>query len=96
MYKNKDHGMMSAAASLGLILLWDLDGGLTQLDAYLLSQKDYIKAGALMAIGITSTSVRDDDTQPALALLGGRGSVAVVWVGGACLLTAASFPFLSR
>lgn len=29
-YKNKEHGMMSAAASLGLILLWDVDGGLSQ------------------------------------------------------------------
>lgn len=29
-YKNKDHGMMSAAASLGMILLWDVDVGLSQ------------------------------------------------------------------
>ena len=29
-YKNKEHGMMSAMASLGLLLLWDVDGGLTQ------------------------------------------------------------------
>ena len=32
LYKNKEHGMMSATASLGLILLWDVDGGLTQID----------------------------------------------------------------
>lgn len=36
-------GMMSAAASLGLILLWDIDGGLSQLDKYLYSKEDYIK-----------------------------------------------------
>ncbi len=30
LHKNKDHGMMSAAASLGLILLWDVDEGLSQ------------------------------------------------------------------
>jgi hypothetical protein len=36
-------GMMSAAASLGLILLWDIDAGLTQLDKYLYSKEDYIK-----------------------------------------------------
>jgi len=36
-------GMMSAAASLGLVLLWDIDAGLTQLDKYLYSKEDYIK-----------------------------------------------------
>jgi 26S proteasome regulatory subunit N1 len=38
LYKNKEHGMMSATASVGLILLWDVDGGLTQIDKYLYSQ----------------------------------------------------------
>jgi 26S proteasome regulatory subunit N1 len=42
-YKNKDHGMMSAAASLGSILLWDVEMGLTHIDKYLYSQEDYIK-----------------------------------------------------
>ena len=36
-------GMMSAAASLGLILLWDIDGGLANLDKYLYSKDDPIK-----------------------------------------------------
>lgn len=35
--------MLSAAASLGTILLWDVDGGLTQIDKYLYSSEDYIK-----------------------------------------------------
>ena len=30
LYKNKEHAMMSASASLGAILCWDVDGGLTQ------------------------------------------------------------------
>merc|ERR1712157_402662 len=34
LYKNKDHGMMSAAASLGSILLWNVDEGLTQIDKF--------------------------------------------------------------
>jgi len=42
-YKNKDHGMMSAAASLGVILLWDVEVGLTQIDKYLYSSEEYIK-----------------------------------------------------
>lgn len=29
-FKNKEHGKMAAAASLGTILLWDVEGGLPQ------------------------------------------------------------------
>ena len=68
LYKNKEHGMMSATASIGLVLLWDVDGGLTQIDKYLYSPEDYIKAGALLACGIVNTGVRND-CDPALALL---------------------------
>lgn len=68
LYKNKDHGMISATASLGLILLWDVDSGLTQIDKYLYSNDDNIKAGALLACGIVNCGVRND-CDPALALL---------------------------
>jgi len=68
LYKNKEHGMMSAAASLGMVLLWDVDGGLTQIDKFLYAQEDYIKAGALLAVGIVNSGVRND-CDPALALL---------------------------
>ncbi|CAN0219074.1 unnamed protein product [Laminaria digitata] len=54
LYKNKDHGMMSAAASLGTILLWNVEEGLTQIDKFLYSNEDYIKAGAVLAVGILS------------------------------------------
>eukprot|EP00112_Aurelia_sp_Birch-Aquarium-sp1_P012638 Seg2658.4 transcript_id=Seg2658.4/GoldUCD/mRNA.D3Y31 product="26S proteasome non-ATPase regulatory subunit 2" protein_id=Seg2658.4/GoldUCD/D3Y31 len=67
-YKHNDHGMMSAAASLGLVLLWDLDGGLTQIDKYLYSPEDQIKAGALLACGIVNSGVKNE-CDPALALL---------------------------
>ena len=43
LYKNKGYGMMSATASLGLVLLWDVEGGLTQIDKFLYSTEDYIK-----------------------------------------------------
>lgn len=55
LYKNKEHGMMSAAASMGALLLWDVDGGLTQIDKFLYSPDNYIRAGALMAVGVTVT-----------------------------------------
>lgn len=44
--------MMSAAASLGMILLWNVDGGLSQIDKFLYANENYIKAGALLAVGI--------------------------------------------
>jgi hypothetical protein len=31
-FKNKDHGKTSATASLGLISLWDVEGGLPLID----------------------------------------------------------------
>ncbi|UXI16019.1 hypothetical protein NH340_JMT01962 [Sarcoptes scabiei] len=68
LYKNKDLGMFSATASLGLILLWDVDGGLARIDKYLYSKEDNIKAGALLACGIVNSGVRND-CDPALALL---------------------------
>ena len=36
-------GMLSATASLGLILLWDVEGGLTEIDKFLYSGEDFIK-----------------------------------------------------
>ncbi|KAF4563925.1 proteasome regulatory particle base subunit [Pleurotus pulmonarius] len=68
-YKNKDHGMMSASASLGLSLLWDTEIGLSHVDKYTYSAEEHIKAGALLATGILHTGVRSE-ADAALALLG--------------------------
>jgi 26S proteasome regulatory subunit N1 len=67
LYKNKEHGMLAAAASYGMLLLWNVDE-LTKIDKFLHSREDYIKAGALLGIGLINTSVRND-CDPALALL---------------------------
>eukprot|EP01041_Mallomonas_annulata_P006987 gene6987-14202_t len=67
-FKNKDHGMMSAAASLGLVLLWNVEEGLNQIDKYFHNTEDYIRAGACLAIGVVSSGVRNE-SDPALALL---------------------------
>ncbi|VDP19166.1 unnamed protein product [Soboliphyme baturini] len=67
-YKNKEHGMLSAAASQGLIYRWDMDNGLTQIDKFLYSNEDYIKAGSLLAVGIISSGIHHD-CDPAQALL---------------------------
>merc|ERR1719195_293172 len=68
LYKNKEHGMLSATASIGLVLLWDVDGRLTQIDKYLYSPEEMIKSGALLACGIVNCGVRNE-CDPALALL---------------------------
>jgi 26S proteasome regulatory subunit N1 len=109
LHKNKDHGMMSAAASLGLILLWDVDEGLSQvrlepfrrgwlawlslrplqqrlqlsaallcaaeqIDKYLYSTQEYIKAGALLAVGIVNRRASARRlTPPALRCANGCG-----------------------
>ncbi|XP_022694054.1 26S proteasome non-ATPase regulatory subunit 2-like, partial [Varroa jacobsoni] len=67
-YKNKEHAMMSATASLGLIQLWSVENGLSHIDKYLYSNEDYIKAGAVLACGIVNCGVRND-CDPAMALL---------------------------
>jgi 26S proteasome regulatory subunit N1 len=68
-YKNKEHGMMCAAASLGCVMLWDVDGALSQIDTLLeFSNEEWIKAGALLSVGIVNSGVRHE-VDPALTLL---------------------------
>lgn len=67
-YKNKDHGKMAATASLGAILLWDVEGGLPQIDKYLYASEPQVVAGALLAVGIVNCGVRNE-MDPAYALL---------------------------
>eukprot|EP00897_Mesotaenium_endlicherianum_P000523 jgi/Mesen1/10471/ME000083S09976 len=68
LFKNKEHGKVSATASLGSILLWDVDGGLMQVDKYLYSNDSNIVAGALLGVGIVNTGVHSEQ-DPAYALL---------------------------
>ncbi|KAH9742686.1 26S proteasome non-ATPase regulatory subunit 2 [Citrus sinensis] len=68
LFKNKEHGKMSAAASLGMILLWDVDSGLAQIDKYFHSTDNHVIAGALLGVGIVNCGIRND-CDPALALL---------------------------
>lgn len=67
-YKNKGEGMLSAAASLGCIMMWNIEAGLTEIDKFLYSSDPLIKAGALLGIGILNCGVQNE-SDPALALL---------------------------
>lgn len=67
-YKNKEHGMMSAAASLGMIMLWDVDGGLADIDRYMYVNQENVCAGAYLAVGLVSANIRHP-VDPPLAIL---------------------------
>lgn len=67
-YKNKDHGMLSAAASLGLSFLWNPESGLDAIDTYTYASEEYIKAGAMLANGIVQSGLKSE-ADAAYALL---------------------------
>ncbi|KAK8647260.1 hypothetical protein V6N13_121007 [Hibiscus sabdariffa] len=56
-FKNKEHGKISVAASLGTILLWDTDIGLAQIDKFIHSNGNYVIAGALLGVGLVNCNV---------------------------------------
>jgi 26S proteasome regulatory subunit N1 len=68
-WKTQKEGMMSTVASLGTLMLWDVEEGLNKIDKYTYLEEPEIQAGALLATGIVSSGVRID-SDPALALLG--------------------------
>lgn len=68
-WKTKDEGMVSTMASMGMLFLWDVEGGLDKIDKYTYAPEDQIVAGCQLAIGIINSGIRID-SDPALALLG--------------------------
>ncbi|KAK5121469.1 proteasome regulatory particle base subunit [Meristemomyces frigidus] len=68
-WKVKEEGMISTAASAGMLMLWDVEMGLDKIDAYTYVPEDQIKAGAALAMGIMNSGVRLD-SDPTMALLG--------------------------
>ncbi|XXG98492.1 hypothetical protein Hte_004816 [Hypoxylon texense] len=68
-WKTKDEGMMSTVASLGTLLMWDVETGLDKIDKFTYASEPQIVAGSMLAIGIMTSGVRLD-SEPGLALLG--------------------------
>jgi hypothetical protein len=60
-FKNKDHGKAAAVASLGMVALWDVEGGLPAIDKYLYSTDPHVVAGALLAIGVLCCCVQNEN-----------------------------------
>jgi hypothetical protein len=56
--------MMSAAASLGLSLLWDTDGGLSHVDKYTYSSEEHIKVSTAY-FTLRATRLMPVSTSPA-------------------------------
>ena len=56
-FKVKDDGQTAAAASLGLLLLWDIDEGFAQIDKYLDRSENHIVQGGFMALGLVNSGV---------------------------------------
>jgi 26S proteasome regulatory subunit N1 len=74
-WKTKEEGMLSTTASLGMLMLWDVETGLDKIDPYTNVDDDMVKAGAMLATGIFNSGVRMD-SDPAMALLGDEDNLA--------------------
>lgn len=53
-FKVKEDGQTAAAASLGLLLLWDCDEAFDQICKYMEAKEDHIVAGSFMALGLAN------------------------------------------
>lgn len=68
-WKTKDDGMLSTTATMGMLLQWDIEGGLDKIDQYQQSTVNEIKEGALLAYGVLGSGVKIEG-DPILSLLG--------------------------
>jgi 26S proteasome regulatory subunit N1 len=64
LFKNKEHCRISAAASVGMIYMWDNANGVNELEKYSGLKEDVVKAGVMLGIGITNANVRDTFNVP--------------------------------
>jgi len=58
-FKNKDYGQIAATASVGMLLLWNIDQGFEKLDKYMESTNDLIWAGSYLAVGLVNSGIRN-------------------------------------
>eukprot|EP01125_Pyxidicula_operculata_P009198 TRINITY_DN3049_c0_g1_i2.p1 TRINITY_DN3049_c0_g1~~TRINITY_DN3049_c0_g1_i2.p1 ORF type:complete len:820 (-),score=188.81 TRINITY_DN3049_c0_g1_i2:106-2532(-) len=57
-FKHKDHGRISATASVGMICLWDPDTGANEVDKFSYTKDEYVKAGVMLGVGIVNANIR--------------------------------------
>lgn len=59
-FKNKEDGKTAAAASLGMLLLWDIDEGISQIDKYMEHRDKDIVAGSFMGLGLVNSGITSE------------------------------------
>ena len=59
-FSNKDEGQLAAAASIGLLQIWDIDEGLDSIDKYMERSEDNIQAGSYLALGILNSGIKNE------------------------------------
>lgn len=59
-FSNKDEGQIAAAASVGMLQLWDIDEGLESIDKYMEREEEQIQAGAYLALGILNSGIKNE------------------------------------
>lgn len=67
-WENKDFGQAAASASVGMLLLWDIDEGFSTIDKYMESTNDLIRTGSYMALGLVNSGIKNEQ-DPVFALL---------------------------
>ena len=67
-FKTKDDGQTAAVASLGMLLLWDIDEGIAEIDKYMERRENNIVAGSFMALGLVNSGVTNE-VDPVQAIL---------------------------
>ncbi|KAE8036855.1 hypothetical protein FH972_009488 [Carpinus fangiana] len=67
-WKTKDDGQLSTAASVGMLRLWDIEDSLHIIERYENSEESMIQAGAMLAYGMVNSGVKDPN-YAVLALL---------------------------
>lgn len=67
-FKCKDDGQTAAAASLGMLMLWDIDEGIAEIDKYMERKENHITAGSFMALGLVNSGITNE-VDPVYAIL---------------------------
>lgn len=67
-FQNKDEGQLAAAASVGLLQIWDMDEGLGTIDKYMERSEANIQAGSYLALGVLMSGIKNE-ADAAFALL---------------------------
>uniref|UniRef100_A0A7S1C4U1 26S proteasome regulatory subunit RPN1 n=1 Tax=Bicosoecida sp. CB-2014 TaxID=1486930 RepID=A0A7S1C4U1_9STRA len=68
-YENKDHGVMAAAASAGMIVQWAVEEKVNDLDKFWGASDGHVRAGARLAVGLCCTGVQDTESDICYAML---------------------------